>query len=108
MTAVPSPNNGVLVSGAAVITFAARYSAVEVLNEGSNTVYVRTDGTLPASPWGQAYAVPAGQRALVPNSAQFWWQGFGAADGTQVNPGTTIKLVSTSGADTAAYQVTGV
>jgi hypothetical protein len=102
--------NVALTSGAATVTFAARYSHVEVKNEAATaeTMYVRTDGTTPASPWNNAYAVTAGERILVPNSAIMWWQGFGAADGTKTNPGTTVNIVSATGASTSPVEVTGV
>lgn len=97
--------NGALVSGAATVTFAARYAAVEVRNLDAAVMYVRTDGVAPAAPWDDAYAAGPGERILVPNQLQLWYQGFGAADGTTGNPGTTVKL---AGSATAKYEVVGV
>lgn len=102
--------NGGLTSGAATVTFAARYSYVEVKNESATSteiMYVRTDGTAPASPWNDAYAVAAGERVLIPNQAFMWWQGFGAIDGTKTNPGTTVKIASSVGTSASTFEVVG-
>jgi hypothetical protein len=108
---VTSPASGALAAGLANVTFAGRYGYVEVYNSGTtsaNVWYVTTDGSTPAL--GNGYLVGPGQRAIVPNKAPLWYQGFNSPNGAnpQTNPGTVVKIVSFSTSDTAEYEVTGV
>lgn len=103
--------NVALVAGAKTISFAARYGAVEVKSLSTvagEIYYLRTDGTAPASPWNDCYAVAQGERCLIPNQAMLWYQGFGAADGTSGNPGTTVKIASSVSTSTSSIEVVGV
>lgn len=117
MDDVASPASGALVSGAATVTFAGRYNYVEVYNTANGTSadtgvwYVTTDGSTPAL--GNGYLVGPGERAIVPNDAPFWWQGYNYGTGpTQpspaANPGTNVQIASASNTDASDYQVTGV
>lgn len=112
MTGPARVANGALSSGAATVSLTARYQFIEVKNQDASSstdiMYVTTNGTTPASPWDDCVPVAAGERVLLANQAQLWWQGFGAADGTTTNPGTTVKIVSTNASSTAKYAVAGV
>lgn len=98
--------SGTLSSGAGSVTFAARYNYVQVENnDGTNAIYVTTDGSTPTVGGDDCDIVATNSTVLIPNRAQYWYQGFGACDGTTTNPGTTVTMKSTSAS--AAYSVTG-
>jgi hypothetical protein len=99
--------SGILSSGAATVFFASRYAYVEVENnDGTNALYVTTDGSTPTVGGDDCYLIAPGATVVVANQASYWYQGYGAGDGTQNNPGTTVNIVSASAA--AAYSVSGV
>lgn len=102
---VTSPS---LVSGAATVTFAARYEFIEIKNlDTTNPMFVTTNGTAPAGTGGpDQYEAGPGERILVPNQAPLWWQGYGAADGTMTNPGAMVALATATA--TAKFEVLGV
>jgi len=92
--------NGALVAGTATVTFAARYSEVELKNfDTTNILYARTDGVTPASPWNDSFSAGPGERIAVPNTDPLYWQGEGTDDGT------TVILVSATA--TAGFSVVG-
>lgn len=94
--------DGALSSGAGSVTFATRYSYVQVTNLDTAPLYVTTDGSTPASGGGNnQYVVPPASSVLVPNAAPLWYQGQGVT-----NPGTTVNIAGATA--TAKYTVTGV
>lgn len=104
---VTNPANGTFTTSGEV-TFPDRYGYVEVVNnDTTKPMYARTDGSAPSATGAAGdYEILPGDRALIPNSAQFWWQGFGNASGTSANPGTTVKLASAN-ASAVGYEVIG-
>lgn len=103
--------NGALTAGAATVQLTARYQYIELMNldaaASADVMYARTDGTVPVSPWDDCVPVTPGDRVLLANQNKLWYQSFGATDGTQTNPGTTVKIASTNAASTAKYSVAG-
>lgn len=99
--------NGTLTSGAATVFFSSRYAYVEVENnDGTNALFVTTDGSTPTVGGDDCYCVTTNSKAVLANQAMYFYQGYGAADGTQNNPGTTVNIVSASAV--AAYSVSGI
>ena len=99
--------SGILSSGAATVFFSARYGYVEVQNnDGTNALFVTTDGSTPTVGGNDCYCVTTNSKAVLANQAFYFYQGYGAADGTNNNPGTTVNIVSASAA--AAYSVSGI
>lgn len=95
-------HSGSLSSGAATVTFAARYGYVMVYNNDTVGMYATTDGSTPGG--DDSYLIPAGSSTLIANGTGYWYQGYGAFDGTTTNPGTTVKL---TGSSTGAFSVSG-
>lgn len=95
-----------LTNGSATVTFATRYSYVQVTNldtTAANALYVVTDGSTPTAGGGNnQYVVPPGATVLIPNDAALWYQGQGTP-----NPGTSINIVGASGA-TSKFTIVGV
>jgi hypothetical protein len=92
--------NGTLASGAATISFTARYSVIEVKNEDpANPIYITTNGVTPTLGGNDEFECSAGERVSVPNQGPMWWQGF------STNPGTTVMIAGTG---STAYEVVGV
>lgn len=100
-TTITSPDNRSLTGGADSVFFAARYNYLALTNNDTMPMYARTDGTAPSSTGSEGdYEVPAGETALIPNSAALWFQGMPG------NPGTMLDLASATA--TAGYNVVGV
>lgn len=93
-------------TGTAQVTFAARYSYVQVVNlDTANPLYVTTDGSNPTVGGGgnNQYVVPPGENALIPNDAAMWWQGQGTT-----NPGTTINIAGATATSTSKFSILGI
>lgn len=95
-----------LTNGSGQVTFAARYSYLQVTNldtTAANALFVTTDGSTPTAGGGNnQYVVPPGATVLIPNDAALWYQGQGTP-----NPGTTINIVGASGAS-SKFSIVGV
>lgn len=100
------------------VTFADRYSYVLVENTGTGTIYATADGSTPTgvAGAGSGVAIAAGASGVLANGLSLWFQsskviaqGSNNAQqqskaGQMANPGTTVKLVSSS---TPSYTVSG-
>ena len=108
---VPSPYDtyahaGNLTDGAGLVTLPDRFNYIEIANNDSSSgLWVSTDGSRATIGGDDVDVVPPGKTALFANGLQYWWQGFGACDDSQDNPGTVISMISAS--PTAAYSIQG-
>jgi hypothetical protein len=96
-------------TGLAQVTFDARYEFIEVSNLGMDiSLFVRTDGNAATVGGGDDdYCILPGEKGLIANQLELWYQGFGAMDETQNNPGTQVNLAAQS-AIACRYSVAGV
>jgi len=94
-------------TGLATITFATKYAAVEVKNlDGTNPLYITTGSVAAAVGGGNdEYVAGPGERVLVPNNVELWWQGYGGIDGTLVNPGTTVNIAAIDNHTASKFEV---
>jgi len=99
--------NGSLSSNAAMVTFPVRFSFVTVTNEdetAGNSIYARTDGVTPVSPWNDCYEISPGETVEISNDGPMWWQGYGGPGGSS-DPGTSVILAGVGA--TSPYEVSG-
>jgi hypothetical protein len=105
MSAPDVANGTFTASTVATVSFAARYQFIEIKNlDATNPVYYTTNGATPTVGGAGCYVAGPGERVMAANQGQFWWQGYGASDGTKTNPGTTVKMITIG---TSGYEVAG-
>lgn len=93
-------------TGTASVTFATRYSYVQVTNlDTANPLYVVTDGSNPTVGTGgnNQYVVPPGGTVLIPNDVGLWYQGQGTT-----NPGTTVNIAGATSTSSSKFTIVGV